>query len=371
MTTSPQTEAPLQITAISLPLDQYGHAGAPTEWWWHIGTLHAVDGREFGFEINATGYSTPNGAPTVGFTQLAITDVANQTRYQAVTVVDPLPADWAQYDAGKPWYVSLSGPDGAGAITMMQLGGNPLDMAVAVAFSNAADGTQCQINLQLRQQGAPLLVWGTGVEEVDPTGTTPVTKNNFYYSLTRLAATGAIVLGDEVIAVSGLTWMDHEYGAFPAGTPGRPDTWLLQDVQLDNGIHLSNFTEFGQVPQDGEPMKSHATVLLPGGKSVFIPTTTTPHGPVYTSAKGVDYFLKIHVELDTTRVVGYDVPSSLTVTSLCPDQLFLDGPSADVYEGVCHCEAHFDSNLINAGISQRVQGTAWVEQNLGNGTAGR
>ena len=50
-----EKEQLVQISEIELPRDQYAHSGAPTEWWWHVGTLESADGRKFGFEINATG----------------------------------------------------------------------------------------------------------------------------------------------------------------------------------------------------------------------------------------------------------------------------------------------------------------------------
>ena len=37
---------------LSLPKDMYLHQGAPTEWWWHTGTLRAGN-RTFGFEVSA------------------------------------------------------------------------------------------------------------------------------------------------------------------------------------------------------------------------------------------------------------------------------------------------------------------------------
>ncbi len=47
---SEKLEIPVATSAISLPKDQYAHTGAPTEWWWHVGTLKSKDGRT----INAT-----------------------------------------------------------------------------------------------------------------------------------------------------------------------------------------------------------------------------------------------------------------------------------------------------------------------------
>ncbi len=191
------------VPAITLPADQYAHTGAPTEWWWHVGTLQSSDGRTFGFEINATG-EVENGL-SFAFTQIEITDVQNKCNYQKVAAVSPCPPNWAEYDNTQPWYVNLDpNQDSNGAISMQSINGNPLNMAVQATFIDAPTGTPCSLNINLYQQGAPLLVWGTGWRLVNPSGTSPITKNNYYYSLTHLQASGTIKIGDETIEVTGL-----------------------------------------------------------------------------------------------------------------------------------------------------------------------
>lgn len=343
-------ENPVQVPAIILPLDQYAHSGAPTEWWWHVGTLVSDDGRKFGFEINAS------GMVTYAFTQIEITDVQNQRNYQRVTPIIPCPKDWAEYDPTKPWYVKLTAPEtnsNGGSIGMQQMNGSPLNMAVQASFNDATSNVVCKLDLQLEQQGPPLLVWGTGCNLVNPEGKTPITRNNYYYSLTHLKAKGTITIGNEIIQVSGITWMDHEYGAFPNGSGGEKVIWLLQDIQMTNDLHLSNYTKFGVMPQENVPMKSNAT-LLKNGKSIFVDTITTPMGPIFTSKKGVDYFMKFSVEINCPELLA-----TFLVESSYPNQLFNDGAGPDVYEGVGTVQA----TLGEAQVI--VSGNAWIEQNLG------
>lgn len=345
-------KSPDLVPAISLPADQYAHSGAPTEWWWHVGTLTSADGRKFGFEINATGMLE------YAFTQIEIIDLQKQINYQKINPVIPCPSNWAEYDQAKPWYVQLPGSalnPHNGTVLMQSIEGNPLNMKVNASFVDATTNTPCEIQLNLYQQGPPLIVFGTGFHLIDSTGTTPLTRNNYYYSLTHLQASGTITIGNEVIDVRGLTWMDHEYGAFPKATSGKPVIWILQDIQLSNGLHLSNFTNFGIVPKENMPMKSNATILFKDGKSVYVETVTTPMGPTFISSKGVVYFLKYIVEINCPELIA-----TFEVNCLCADQLFLDGESPDVYEGVGSCNARFNNSEVI------VSGTAWIEQNLGN-----
>ncbi len=346
------------LPAIILPADQYGHAGAPTEWWWHVGTLRTADGRKFGFEVNACGV-----LDAMVFTEIAIADVEKQIHYQIVNDQVGYTADWAQTDVTRPWSVSIPGPatdPTNGAVTMTAIGGNPLNMAVQAQFTDAATGTACKIDLQLFQQGSPLLVWGTGVQALT-TGGNPIKDNNYYYSLTNLDASGTITIGTDVFQVTGLTWMDHEYGAFPDPGPGKKNVWTLQDIQLDNGLHLSNYTAFGQAPQAGVAMPSNATFLLPGGRSVFVPTTTTPSDPMVID--GTTYFATYTVRLQNLGHAHLE----FVVRNICPNQTFVDPLKLNSgYEGVAECDMIVVYRLhglheIDFKVSS---GPAWIEQSL-------
>src|ERR1700760_2419355 len=154
---------------IKLPLDHYGHKGAPSEWWWHIGTLESKDGRKFGFEINGAYLMNSH------FTQIEITDVSGKKNYQKIHIFLLNSDDWAQYDPSKPWHVKmiplLTPFDGG--VMMQQVGDNPLNMLVQASFTD--NGVQCQLILHLNQeQNPPLLVWGTGRAEVNAAGKTPL-----------------------------------------------------------------------------------------------------------------------------------------------------------------------------------------------------
>ena len=74
--TAPDGEASLpRDYYIRLPKDHYLHLGAPTEWWWNVGTLRSLD-RTFGFEIQAASFGK------IAITQVMLTDVGRQRHYQ-------------------------------------------------------------------------------------------------------------------------------------------------------------------------------------------------------------------------------------------------------------------------------------------------
>jgi len=326
---------PPSMSVIRLPADHYLHVGAPTEWWWHTGTLKAGD-RTFGFEINTAAFYP------VGFTQVMLTDVDRNLHFQKTTLYFPPefnPETWAEQDPAKDWFVKL------GEVTMHAPQSDPTrHMRVTAQMVDEATNTPVAFDLLVSQQGPPFIVWGTGVVPLPPPDPT-LEKNNFYYSLTRLATSGSISIGGEKHEVTGVTWMDHEYGYF--GTEKDRPQWILQDMQLSNGVCISNYTL--DPPKLDTKTRSQATVQRADGRTYFTETFVTPIGATWISpATGATYFLQVKVEIP-------EFEATLLVSSLVDSQEFPMGEGA-VYEGVAGATGIFEG--------ESVLGTAWSEQTM-------
>jgi len=320
---------------IHLPADQYLHLGAPTEWWWHTGTLKAAD-RTFGFEINAASFGAEGF--TLGFTEVMLTDVKQKTHFQkTLTVSDFNPNTWAEHDPSKKWFVKL------GDVSMQAPQSDPTNMSVTAKLVDAKTKTVATFNLQLQQEGLPFIVWGTGVQPAPPPKPT-LEKNNFYYSLTRLKASGSITIGDQKFDVTGVTWMDHEYGLF--GTKTDRPKWILQDLQLDNGVCVSNYSV--DPPKLGQKLKSFATVQRKDGTTYFVNSFVTPTEPWTSPDSHITYFMTLKVEIPAFE-------ATIIVKSLVDSQEFPGVGS--VYEGVASAKGKFEG--------KDVSGTAWNEQTMG------
>ncbi len=411
---------PPSDVVLKLPEDMYRHPNAPTEWWWHTGTLR-VGSRIFGFEFNAASFADRGFA----FTQIMLTDVQGGRHFQRMTPVVPPTFDvntWAEADPSKDWYarlgdpgnqlsgiqvidpgsgytsdptVEITGGGGSGGIavaarasdgsiasilvvspgsgytsppTVTIVGGGgsgatarafhayvhmdapaedpTQNIRVQALLSDQPSFTPVRFDLTLSQHGRPFFVWGTGENPGSTSG--GVEENNFYFSFTRLEAAGTIDIDGETFEVSGVTWMDHEYGVF--GTTTNPIKWILQDMQLDNGVCISNFATLdGGLPQLGETSPSYATVQDGAGNIYFVESYLTPIGRTWVSPEtGETYFLQFQVDIPSFH-------ASIVVTSLFDDQEF-SFPSASIYEGVAEASGTFRH--------ENVTGTAWIEEDF-------
>ena len=357
---------------VSLPKDMYAHtpvynketapSGCQTEWWWHIGTLKTVNGeRTFGFEINACALYNPG----VAFTEVMLTDVEKQIHYHESKSTFGVPSAWAETDSSKLWQVSLENVSmKASEIT------NPTkNMSITAKLKQGS--TQVEFDLTMTQNGEPLYVFGDGATLKPGQSKPNLGENNFYFSLTRIDTSGTIKILEkgqsepEVFDVVGVTWMDHEWGNFTdQSSSGKSQSvqWILQDMQLENGYTISNFTL--DPPTLNVPMNSMATVqLTPEGKSYYVETSMTAIKSVSYPAPTQEnpenkktYFTEIVVSVPEFGIEAF-------VKSSMDKQLFEGG----IYEGVGTVTAVVNAMETDEGTKGKAiqtKGTAWVEQNI-------
>lgn len=334
---------------LRFPQDHYLHPNAPSEWWWHTGTLTDGD-RTFGFEINAAGFAAQPPIPAFTFTQVMLADVKYNTHFQQSKLYPSKPADWAESDSTKEWYAKLgdrTSPDHS-FIEMRSPHSNPSRMMHVEASLTDKD-TQAVVtfDLQLVQNGPPFIVYGTGVSPYPPDP--DPNKNNYYYSLTRLEASGTITIQGKTIAVKGMTWMDHQYGLF--GSDKKPVNWFLQDMQLANGVHISNSNVFAKdnPPQLDKPSEGYATIQFPDDTTYLEKSILTPTGRTWTGPTGTLFYMEFRVEIPSFGADFY-------VNTLMDAQDFpFPEVHADTYEGVAVVQGKFSGQYLT--------GTAWNEQN--------
>jgi predicted secreted hydrolase len=207
------TPEPTQVQPVVFPRDAGPH-DALTEWWYYTGHLRSnSDGRTFGFEFVVFQVQRQD-APTGYLAHFAVTDVdgqrfSHQSRF----------AQAQQAAAGFPLDVSgwRLGTDG------------PADVIQAAMSDGPGADPPFSVSLRLTDDKPPALHHG-GFIDYGPAG------GSYYYSRTRLSVVGSIGVTDgERLSVSGIAWMDHQWGNFVVAPAGG---WDWYSLQLDDGSEL-------------------------------------------------------------------------------------------------------------------------------------
>ncbi len=191
------------------PRDHGSHDDFRTEWWYYTGHLVSVEGRRFGYELTffrrgiREGHSRPNpsrwAVRHLYFAHFALTEV----------------------DEGRFRYtekLSRAGLGKAGA----EAGGLHVWIDRWIAESDPSDGNghhlkasaeQFAIDLFLRPEKPPVIHGRGGISRKgNATG-----QASHYYSMTRLATKGTLMIDGRERTVTGLSWMDHEFGSAELG----------------------------------------------------------------------------------------------------------------------------------------------------------
>jgi predicted secreted hydrolase len=193
---------------VQLPQDEAPHQ-QPQEWWYFSGHLCGTD---------PTGHLHCYGFEDVTFQFLAI---APQPVYFGDFAVTDLTNGTFQYGVQQDSYPVPNTPNSfslhTGDWTMS--GGSGKDTL-------HADIPNYTLDLQLRTTEPAVLHGDNGVIPYGPLGTSD------YYSWTSLLATGTIIDHGVPVKVAGLSWMDHQWGAFNLASGAG---WDWFSVQLADG----------------------------------------------------------------------------------------------------------------------------------------
>jgi predicted secreted hydrolase len=227
---------------VHFPADQANHPANHNEWWYVVGHLH--QGRHtFGYEVTifrlahfqVPGFPSP---VTIYRTDVAITDEAAHRFHHKVMYYFPASA-----------HLSTRTLD-------IRVGGAALSGATPTAMRLTASLPGGSIGLRLSSVRAPMYVGGRGY--------IPFGRGfTYYYSLTDVTTSGTLVVGGRTYRVSGISWLDHQWGNW-SWQSVRGWTWMA--LQLRNGVQLSVFDVRGARNRVRE-----ASVLLTGGRLLTLP----------------------------------------------------------------------------------------------------
>lgn len=221
-----QYRAALPGYRYEFPRDHFSHPDFQTEWWYYTGNLKSPDGHRFGFELTF-------------FRQAVSRDPAKTAAWD---VKDLYLAHLAlsDLDGGKFYHTERTNRAGPGIAGASESRGRIWNGNWQVQWEGGDQKLQAiderfELHLNMHSEKPPVIHGENGVsQKAEGPG-----RASHYISLTRLATSGSIALGGKNLAVTGTSWMDHEFFTHQLDTSQTGWDWL--SLQLADHTELMFF----------------------------------------------------------------------------------------------------------------------------------
>ncbi|NJD68239.1 MAG: carotenoid 1,2-hydratase [candidate division NC10 bacterium] len=285
----------------AFPRDHASHPDYKTEWWYYSGHLQTGDGQRFGYQLTffrvgvdpaLRGDSRSRWAVRdLHLAHFALSDLTHRRfHYWERRSRGALDSAGASTGAFRIW----NGPWEAS-------GDGKIHRLTASAEGHAID-------LTLTQTKPPAIHGSDGVsQKAEGLG-----RASHYYSVTKMATKGTLTFSGKRQAVTGSTWMDHEFGSNQLTESQIGWDWFA--IQLDDGADLMLY----QLRlTDGQPdPHSSGSLIYPDGRVEHLPLNAFKMTPqeVWRSPKsGGKYPIRWRVQVPGRRL-------DLSVQAAFPDQ---------------------------------------------------
>jgi predicted secreted hydrolase len=236
------------------PADHGPHPAFRTEWWYFTGNLATAAERRFGFQLTFFRSAVAPAMPA-----RASAWATRQAWLAHFTVTDVEGDSFHSFERWSRGALGLAGARGQPFRvwlkdwTASQIGAETFPIRLSAEEEGVA------IDLILLR-GKPAVLHGD--RGLSRKGAEPGNAS-YYYSLTRMPASGHVTVGAERFAVAGLAWMDREWSTSSLGRDQVGWDWF--SLQLSDGWDLMLFQ---LRRKDGSPdPASSGTVIDPGGTS--------------------------------------------------------------------------------------------------------
>lgn len=317
-----QKQAPASLPPISFPQDEGAHNDL-TEWWYYTGHLEAVDAagnqHQYGFELVVFRVSRSD-LPPIYPAHFAISDITREEFQYDQNLITKVNENLTNHPAEKGIDVRV------GNWSIQGLNGH--DHLVAAMKDYA-------INLNLTANKPPVLHNGNGVITYGLAGC------SYYYSRTHMDVAGTIIDHTQPLHVTGLAWMDHQWGNFlTLGGSG----WDWYSLQLKNATEMMVY--FIRDPSGTVISTSASYIDLTGKNDVLssnalhVTSLNTWTSPI----TGITYPSGWHLDVNSPQL-----QAALTVIPLLQDQeLVVKSSTGNIYwEGAVSVQGQMDGNAID------------------------
>lgn len=221
---------------ISFPADEGRHSSEPLEWWYTAGHLTGTTtGKTYSYMLTYFYYPA---ASFDGFRILDITDDAAGKFYQETKPV--------HYTTMSNFGLEIHASVYLGDAEEWNTKKDANNKLIPFEYSIKAASSAGELNLEYKSLKRPLILGDSGYFKEG------LENYTYYYSQTRNEVSGKITLNGATENVTGISWIDRQYGNFNPWT-GEKYEWFL--LQLSNGmdINLWNvFTADNKIPDNSK-----------------------------------------------------------------------------------------------------------------------
>lgn len=209
------------------PRDFFTHPDFQTEWWYATGNVKAADGRAFGYELTFFRQGVSRAESTKDSWDV-------RDLYLAHLALSDL-------DGGMFYHTERTNRAGPGIAGVNEQNGRVWNGNWSAAWNKdgtqklAAQNADFQLSLILKSEKLPVIHGENGVSQKSE----GAGRASHYFSQTRLATGGTIVLRGKTFEVSGLSWMDHEF--FTQQLSPDQAGWDWFSIQLEDKTELMLF----------------------------------------------------------------------------------------------------------------------------------
>jgi predicted secreted hydrolase len=313
--------------AYGFPRDHGSHPDYKIEWWYFTGNLDGAEGTRLGYELTFFRLGTERRSRNPSVWNVEDLYVAH---FALSHLSDGRFSFFERVNRAGPGiaYASTETLDVRNESWTARLVGDVMHLRAY------ADGIL--LELELSSEKPPVVHGIDGVsQKADGVG-----QASHYYSMTRMETRGTVSIDGEAVAVTGETWMDHEFGTNQLATEQVGWDWF--SLQLDNGEELMAYR---LRRRDGsiDPNSSATAVSLEGqGRHLEVDELSVRSLRDWLSPKsGVVYRLEWELEIPGLN-------SRLHVVPLMDDQELVTTRSTGVayWEGAVRLEGSWKGEPV-------------------------
>jgi predicted secreted hydrolase len=285
----------------AFPRDHASHPDFKTEWWYYSGHLQTEDGQRFGYQLtffrvgvdlSLRGASRSRWAVRgLHLAHFALSDLTHRRFHY-----------WERRSRGAL--------DSAGALTreFMVWNGPWEASGDGKVHHLTASAEGYAIDLTLSPAKPPAIHGSDGVSQK----AAGLGRASHYYSLTRITTDGTLTFAGKPQAVTGSTWMDHEFGSSQLTESQVGWDWFA--IQLEDGAELMLY-QLRLTDGSSDPHSS-GSLIHPDGRVEHLPSSAfvlTPQEVWQSPKSGGRYPIRWQIRVPGRRL-------DLSIQAAFPDQ---------------------------------------------------